>query len=135
MVRRTLYTFWFSSTSTTWRSMAFTKLGRNFLIAIAFSLFYVFAIGYANTTITFLLITGVLLALVERCTAATKDPLDVLTAMCIHKRGVVCPPGDTPMSMTQNCFIYFEKTLDFDKLKQTICDTMYRYKRMLCVLR
>jgi len=109
--------------------MALTKLARNFLCALAFSLFYALFIGYAHTTITFLLFTGILLALVERCTVSHRDPMDTLTAMCIHKRGVVCPPGDTVTSMTQNCFIYLEDKVDFDKLRQTVCDTMYRYKR------
>lgn len=114
--------------------MALTNLARNSLIAIACSLFYVLAIGYANTTVTFLLFTGILLALVERCTVVKEDPLDCISAMCIHKRGVTCPPGNTTMSTTQNAFIYFENKLDFDKLKQTICDTMYRYKSVLSVL-
>lgn len=113
--------------------MNFTNLGRNFLIAIALSLCYALFIGYGNTAITFVLSTGILLALVERYTEATRDPMDMLTAFCIHKRGVICPKGQTPTSMTQNCFIYFEAPLNFEKLKATICDTMYRYKRFSSV--
>lgn len=110
--------------------MALTKLSRNFLIAVWCSLLYAFFGGYGHPIITFLLTTGILLWLVFLLSIPKNEDMDMLTAFCIHARGVICPKGESPMTMTQNCLVYFEGKLPFDTLKQHIISRLYKYKRL-----
>eukprot|EP01084_Bolivina_argentea_P148402 259455_1 len=108
----------------------FTALAKNIFFTISLVLLYYICNGFSYPILSCSIFAVISIWLVFLLTTSKKHDMDMLTAFLINGRGVKVPTGQSPLSLTQNCCIYFENKLDFNSIKSSISKTFFKFKRL-----